>query len=64
MNQQFTYLSKGKDHKKHEFCSKVAIAMRKNSEVIVTAVNFGRNHMMDIRCQRCYLKKGDSRKKI
>ncbi len=43
MNQEFTYITKGKEHKKYEFGSKVAIAMTKNSGVIVAAVNFERN---------------------
>ena len=36
-------ISKGKEHKKYEFGSKAAIAMTKNSGVIVAAVNFERN---------------------
>lgn len=36
-------ISKGKEHKKYEFGSKVAIAMTKDSGVIVGAVNFERN---------------------
>ena len=43
MNQEFTYISKGKEHKKYEFGLKAAIAMTKNSRVIVAAVNFIRN---------------------
>ncbi|GAB6161391.1 hypothetical protein JCM12298_05500 [Desulfothermus naphthae] len=36
-------ISKGKEHKKYEFGSKVAIAMTKNSGVIIATVNFERN---------------------
>ena len=36
-------ISKGKDHKKYEFGSKVAIAVTKTSNVIVGAVNFSKN---------------------
>ena len=45
MNQEFTYISKGKEHKKNEFGSKVAIAMTKNSGIIVAAVNFEKNQL-------------------
>jgi transposase, IS5 family len=37
-------ISKGKEHKKYEYGSKVSIVVTKNSGIIVGAVNFSKNH--------------------